>query len=481
MTETSSVRRLLARRAALGVRARSALLAALAVAVALSLGALLLLGLYRNRLVADLDTSLLQQANDRARLVEQGSDPTTVIDVLIDESLVWIGSNAGQPVATSGAIRPLENPVPPTIGSVVTVDLLVEERHHSGNDAEDSAEDGAEDSEEDDEEEGPEIERMTIRLASADAGSDQVVLVGAETERINQAVGQLAGLFLAAVPMVVLLVGVLTWLTTGRALTSVERIRLRAGQVGGSSLSERVPVPEPDDEVRRLALTMNEMLTRLEEHQRSLHRFTADASHELKSPVANLRALVDTADLDDGRWPDLADNLRAEADRLRDLVDNLLYLATDTGEAAAPTTTVHLDDLLFDEAELLAATNRVKVSIEGVSPTPVVGNLRDLQRLVRNLVDNAARHADDTVSLACRQTDQGAVLQIVDDGPGIPEGDRERIFERFTRLDDARARDTGGTGLGLPIVRRIADDHDADVVVADGPDGGTAIEVWFRS
>ncbi len=444
------------------VRGRSALIAAAVVTVALVGGAVVMLGAFERSLERNLDQTLLQQAQDRARLLDQGTDTTAITDVLQEEALVWIGTPSGEVVATGGAVVPLENPVPEVLDGNSTTTLRVEERKPDE----------------------IESERMTMRVGSATtADGELVVLAGAEQEVIDQTVGELARFFVLGIPVLVLVVAVSAWFTTGRALVPVERIRRRTSTISSSNLSDRVPVPGGHDEIHALAETMNEMLDRLESSQDSLRQFTADASHELKSPVANLRVLVDTADVDDPRWADLAGRMRMETERLRDLVDNLLFLAShaDGSAPVAPRGSVHLDDLVFDEVEMLSATSDIRVDVGGMQPSTISGDEGDLRRLVRNLVDNAVRHAGAVVRFSTRADEEAVVLEIADDGPGIDPAHRERVFERFTRLDDARDRDGGGTGLGLAIVRRIVDDHGASIALDEAPEGGALVVVTFPS
>lgn len=441
------------------VRARSALLATLVVGAAMAVGALVLIGLFRSQLEDSLDQSLQQQANDRALLLDEGSDPQSLVTVLEEEAMVWIGRADGTSVAVGGAIVPLENPIPARIGEVSTRRILVEERSPG------------------------EMEREVTELRFGSAQSERdglVVLAGAETESIDEVAGGLAQLFAVAVPLLALLVGVTTWLLAGRVLRPVERIRTHAADIGGGTLADRVPVPETQDEIQDLAVTMNSMLGRIESHDKTLRQFSADASHELRSPIANLRALIDTADARAPEWPPLKSRLSAETERLSDLVGNLLFLAAG-GVQESGHVVVDLDDVVFDEAEILSATGRVSVNLEGVEPVQVLGSRADLQRLVRNLVDNAARHASNVVSIQTSSTRDGVTLRVSDDGDGISDADRDRVFERFTRLDEARARDDGGSGLGLAIVRQIALDHEAVATVTTSALGGAQFGVEFPS
>ena len=184
---------------------------------------------------------------------------------------------------------------------------------------------------------------------------------------------------------------------------------------------------------------------------------------------------------DDAEWPALRQRMGGELDRLRSLIDNLLFLAAhdEHGSMTVPSTRVALDDLLFAEAEMVAATTSMGIDVAGVGPALVTGSTGHLQRMLRNLVDNAARHAHSTVILACTQADDGTVTVVVaDDGPGVAPADRERIFERFTRLDEARDRTIGGTGLGLAIVDAVAKDHGAAVTI-DYTDPDTATGARF--
>ncbi len=451
------------------VRGRSTALAALVVALAMVIGAIALLSAYRSQLLGNLDQALEQQATDRARLLERGNDPELLITALQEESLVWIGTPDGQTIAVSATVTPLENPVPPEVGRTTTLDLLVNETKPN------------------------EVERevMELRIASASAANGQlVVIAGAELETVDDAVTALARLFAIGSPLLVALVAALTWFTTGRALRPVEDIRARAAAISGTTLSDRVPVPESKDEIGNLAETMNAMLDRIESHEYSLRQFSADASHELKSPVANLRALVDTASITDPNWAVLRGQLVGESDRLRDLVENLLFLAShEAGRPPDRTELVSLDELLFGEAELLAATGSVTVDLGGVAPAQIQGSASDLARLVRNLVDNAARHATTTVALAVSSGDDdgadaasqgsGVTMTVGDDGPGIATEDHDKVFERFTRLDEARARTDGGSGLGLAIVRQIAEGHDGTVTIGSSPLGGAEFRVLF--
>jgi signal transduction histidine kinase len=287
-------------------------------------------------------------------------------------------------------------------------------------------------------------------------------------------------------PALVAVVGTVTWLLLGRTLGPVEAIRREAEAIGATSLHRRVPEPRSDDEIGRLARTMNRMLDRLEGSARRQQQFVSDASHELRTPVTAIRTDLEVALAEGGGadWPTVARAVLTEDARLETVISDLLVLATDDEDGptersgAGP---VDLDTLVAEEA---ARTRPVPVTASGpgldrpASPAPVVtGSAPRLQRALANLLDNACRHARERVEVALSATATDVRVDVDDDGPGIEPADRERIFERFTRLDDGRARDKGGAGLGLAVVRSIVVRHGGTVSVSDSPLGGARFRV----
>ncbi len=421
-------------------------------------GSFLLLEAYERQLTSNLDVSLEQQVADRVALLENGGSKSLLTTVLQDEAFVWIGDADGTVTAQGGAIVPLENPVPDVVGSTATIDLLVEERKPD------------------------EIEKevMELRIASGSASTGQVVLAGAELEVIDETVSGLVRLFAIAVPIITAIVGALAWFITGRALQPVASIQTQASAITGATLGDRVPVPDSGDEIEDLATTVNQMLDRIESHDTAIRQFSSDASHELKSPIANIRALVETRSADGDDWPAIKNKLTSETDRLRDLVDNLLFLASHRDDSrVTDRVPVPLDELLFSEAELVSATTSLRVDLSNIEPVTVSGSPTDLSRLIRNLVDNAVRFAHQRMALSLSTNEAGnVVLVVADDGPGVPPHDRERVFDRFTRLDESRARNNGGTGLGLSIVAQIATAHGGSVSMSESEVlGGALVEV----
>jgi signal transduction histidine kinase len=314
---------------------------------------------------------------------------------------------------------------------------------------------------------GAGVESRTVghRRISAQRVGRRIVYVSTSLDPVTEAMTRLRRALLVVGPLLLLFVGTTTWLVLGRALRPVEAIRARVARISARSLGERVPVPPTDDEIGRLAATMNEMLGRIESGVERQRRFVGDASHELQTPLASLRADLEVAlahpEVSD--WPAIGGDLLATSAAMEQLVQDLLYLARAEEGAPVPMTPVDLDDIVLEEVAALRVRGRVPIDTHGVSATAVVGRRNDLARVVRNLLDNADRHATSAVVVHLND----GVLIVADDGPGIPVADRERVFERFTRLDDARARATGGTGLGLAIARQVVEAHGGTIEAAD--------------
>ena len=331
-------------------------------------------------------------------------------------------------------------------------------------------------------------------------------------------------------PITLVLAALAVWIMVGRALGPVERIRNAASAITSADLSRRVPEPGTDDEIGHLAQTMNQMLTRLEDSARRQRTFVADASHELRSPVAAIRTTLDVAlaHPDSAPWPIIAARAAQQGERLEQLLQQLLLLAkadehtlagnrrrvdigellrevsrttrsdrasadqasTDRNTAGTDRTNAadqaHADRTATSQAnidpagdELVAAAgpanvkrgkvDRVGVELALAGDAVVLGNPGNLGRLFRNLLDNAVRYAASTVMITTEVTATTVEIHIVDDGPGIPPADRERVFDRFVRLDSSRDRTTGNSGLGLAIAREIATSHDGSIEFEDGP------------
>ncbi|GAA2350437.1 HAMP domain-containing sensor histidine kinase [Streptomyces cuspidosporus] len=273
----------------------------------------------------------------------------------------------------------------------------------------------------------------------------------------------------------VLFVAALTWLLVGRALRPVAAIREEFTEITERDLHRRVPVPRARDEIFRLARTMNATLDRLHQAMTRQRQFVADASHELRSPIAAVRAQLELALARPSRtdWPTVVHKALQDTGRLQAVASDLLLLARLDAQETPPRTPVDLAALAAEEVRRHPGT--VGAGDGDVRPAVVHGSRVQLSRLLTNLTDNARRHARTTVSVGVRVRDGMAEVSVDDDGPGIPEADRERVFERFTRLDGARARQEGGTGLGLAIAKDIAHAHGGTLTVHNSPHGGARL------
>jgi signal transduction histidine kinase len=324
-----------------------------------------------------------------------------------------------------------------------------------------------------------ENEPSVVVAERADGPGGRLTILVART-MVDEQAEIVTGLLWTGIPLLLLLVGVTTWRVVGRAFAPVEAIRGEVEAISAVELSRRVPDPPGHDEIARLAATMNRMLARLEAAQSRQRRFVSDASHELRSPLAAIRQHAEVAlgHPDRTSTAGLARIVLEEGIRLQQLVEDLLLLArADEGTLHLRRQPVDLDDLVFEAAGALRQVTHLRVEVSAVSAVRVSGDETQLRRVLRNLADNAARHAKTAITLALTEASGTAVLHVDDDGAGIPGGERQRVFERFVRLDDARSRDAGGSGLGLGIVAEILTAHGGSVTIGDSPLGGARVEV----
>jgi signal transduction histidine kinase len=296
------------------------------------------------------------------------------------------------------------------------------------------------------------------------------VFAAASLETVSDNMTELQIELAVGLPVVLAVVALISWQVVGRALRPVESIRAQVAEIGGSGrIDRRIPEPAGRDEVWRLARTMNEMLERLQAAAGRQRRFVADASHELRSPLASLRTQLEVGRDYAHRGGGGVDDQLAEVERMERLVGDLLLLAkADERRLVVRSRPVDLRGVVLDEAERARAQARVPLDTAAVTPATVHGDPEGLARVVRNLLENATRYARERVELTLAEHAGQVELSVADDGPGIPAGARERVFERFARLDEGRARDAGGTGLGLAIVREVVQAHGGSVTVGDG-------------
>ena len=328
----------------------------------------------------------------------------------------------------------------------------------------------------------PGLDEQGFAVAAADAagidGRRYTVLVAVATQVETTALGRSTEFALiGAVGLVALLVAVTTF-AIGQALRPVERMRDQVESIAGSRPAPIIEVPPGRDELAKLAETLNRVLERLRRADASRRGFVADAGHELRSPLATIRVLLDRLGEDRSleERQQVAGRASAEVDRLSVLVDDLLVLAS-ADERALPIARaeVDLDDVVLTEAAVLRDRG-MPVSVH-VEPARVMGDAVRLGRVVRNLLENAERHREQAVRMRLRHEGAEAVLAVDNDGPPVAEDARTRIFGRFVRLDDSRTRDTGGTGLGLAIVSEIVTAHGGTVTAQESPDGWCRFEV----
>lgn len=324
----------------------------------------------------------------------------------------------------------------------------------------------------------PNGEQYRVRSGRVD---DLVVHTSTPLDDVNESVDALVRGLAVSVPLTTLLLAAGVWLLVGRVLRPVEAIRREVATIRGETLDRRVPEPATRDEIARLAATMNEMLDRIERASTEQRRFVDDASHELRSPLARMRAELEV----DLAHPELADavgtqeRIRTDLIALQRLVDDLLAIAAiDEGSRSAATRLVDLDDVVFREVASLRATRPgLTIDTAGITAARVLGRASQLSRAIANLLENAATHGAPPIVVRLVEQENHAVLEITDSGRGIRTEDADRIFDRFVRLDDARTPDRSGVGLGLAIVRTVVVTHGGSIALDTGFEPGTRFVV----
>lgn len=441
-----------------GVRARSTIAAVLVVAVALIGGGITLVVVLRVALTNSVEQSVQQRARDVAAQIadEDIEAATPTIDAAPgDGTLVQIVNSTGTVAASSPSING-EPAIPVTAlaGSEPTTSQV--QLPFVDNDP------------------------YLVAAVSVQAKDEVVKVITAQSlVQVQKVYTLVAWLLLIGSPFLLAAVGAVTWFAVGRSLRSVDRIRERVETIGASDLHERVPVPAAKDEIAALATTMNHMLGRLEASASTQRQFIADASHELRSPLTSMRTSLDVAQSIGGAdaWTEAEPVLSDEVDRMTRLVGDLLLLArADEGAIPLHRVDVDLDDLVASEARRLRAQTDLVISTH-IEPVQVVADPERLAQALRNLVDNAVRFASHEVQLGVVVTGASALMSVADDGPGIPAEQRDSVLDRFVRLDDHRARDHGGAGLGLAIASEIARLHGGRIGIGVSSLGGAQVSV----
>jgi signal transduction histidine kinase len=437
------------------VRFRVTALATVAVLVVLVVSGVILVALQRETLTSNLDESLARSA-DAVMADLNGPVGSTYLDPRGDEDVVaQLVAGGGAVLAASrnlaGAPR-VSSLTPPSRRDAIRSVAAVKPGQGSY--------------------------RELARRVAGPAAPGATLYVAAPLDDVNANIGTLTRSMTAAIPLMASVLAAVVWWLVGRTLQPVERIRRAVASMTGVELAARVPEPGGDDEIDRLARTMNAMLERLEEATARQRRFVADASHELRTPLTRMRSELEV----DLAHPDAADcqathrSVLDELTALQRLSENLLLLAR-VDERAAPRASdvVDLDAIVLDEARQFRPT--VAIDTTNVSAAQARGDADQLRRVIRNLLDNAARHARRRVTIELGESPSGATLVVADDGPGIPVEDRGRIFQRFTRLDEGRDAATGGAGLGLAIAGELVERHGGNIEVEDQATGGARFVV----
>lgn len=417
-------------RSRLTIRVRLTALAVLIVGAGLAAGSAVVLALVEDNLRGDAETAARARARDTAALVAAGQLPSTV-----DDRLVQVVSEDRRVIAASAGLAgspPLLSTWPASEVTSSTLD-----------------------------------DYLVVAVPSRYQGAPVAVYAATSLDAVTDGVDATASALLIAVPVLLVIIGAASWLLIGRTLRPVEAMRVEAASITAEQLDRRLPTPAVRDELGRLAETLNEMLGRLQEAQSRLERFTADAAHELRSPLTALLAQLEVGLAHPERtdWIELAREVHHAGTRLDELVDELLTLAR-AGDAGR-IEPVDLDELVLTEADLVRARGRVEVDLSALSAVRLPGRADDLRRVIRNLLENAERHAAGRVTVTLTADTDIAELTVADDGPGIPASERSLVFGRFYRSQPSRSRDTGGAGLGLAITRELVHAHGGQVWVAD--------------
>lgn len=428
---------------------RARLTAATAVVITLGMvaaGGLLVWRLHSS-LTANLDNSIRQQAATVADQAEHGQLPRQLPDPDDGAPTVQVVAANGRVVSGSGDLgsgrRLFDVPG--------TGDTIVATAHPADH------------------------PQTTYRVAATTTGTPtgkMTVYAALPTAPVRNSTTELLRALAVGLPALVAILTLVGWLLVGRALRPVEALRRQAADIPGTDLGRRLRSSDAQDELARLTVTFNELLARIEASADRQHQFVADAAHELRSPIATLRTQLEVA----GRSTPASDirdtvpGLLTDVQRLSHLVDDLLALAKLDAHPAPRRQVVDLDDIVLEQARAVRHRGPV-VDVAGVSAGQVLGDPSVLTRVVRNLLDNATRYATTRVQVRLSAGASEVTLVVSDDGPGVPAQDRQRVFDRFTRLDQARSRDAGGAGLGLAIVHDAVVAHHGTISIADNCPG----------
>ncbi|MFL5821560.1 MAG: sensor histidine kinase [Solirubrobacteraceae bacterium] len=330
----------------------------------------------------------------------------------------------------------------------------------------------------------PEIDgpaRVLARPVSARSGSP-VVAVGQAVDDRNEVLAGLLKGFLIAGPIAIVVASLVGYVLAAAGLAPIEAMRRRARNVSLTEDGDPLPLPAARDEVRRLGETLNDMLDRLRRSFQNERRFVADASHELRTPVAVIKTELDGALHTGGYGPDVREALVAaidECDRLGQLAEDLLVLAR-AADGRLPVRPERLRmrsllDSIRDRFIDRAIEHRRRIRVDAPDDLTVAVDPLRMRQALGNLIDNALRHGDGEIVLSARATGTDVEIDVADQGPGFPPDLADQAFARFARGDPARTR--GGAGLGMSIVRAIAEAHGGRTAIVDG--AGARVRLWL--
>jgi signal transduction histidine kinase len=428
-------------------------LAVTRIGVALAASAVLLVGLVRSRLDTAATTAATLRARDVAALAEAGALPRTLALPGEESAFVQVVDETGAVIASTGNIEgePAVSTAKPsgTKPLVLTIPIAPLDQADA---------------------------MRVIALNSTTSAGMVTVYTGESLENADDTTAAVITVLAIGLPLLVVVVAAVTWWAVGRTLRPVRRITRTMADITASDLHRRVPVPEARDEIGELAVTVNETLARLDTSVEQQRRFVADASHELRGPLAALRADLEISVTHPERtaWHDVARDTLSDVERLQHLTEDLLLLARLDSNQQRPHQQVDLAEVAAVAAGGIRR-NDVDVNVLGADSSAIVdGDPEQLHRMMRNLVHNAEEHAEHRITITVTKQAATVQLQIADDGPGVPAEVRDIVFERFVRVDTARTRDTGGTGLGLAIVADVVASHHGSITVTDSdPHGAT--------
>ena len=320
--------------------------------------------------------------------------------------------------------------------------------------------------------------RMVVRTVASAVGPLTVYAV-TSLDSADRAQRDLRNSLIIGVPLLVVLAAWLIYRVVTRALAPVDAMRAEVDRIEAADLSGRVEAGSSDDEIANLGLTLNRMLDRLEQESRRQQLFAAAASHELRSPLSTIRTGLEVglAYPDRAEWTKVAEDSLIEVARLEELTRDLRMLTRSRSMQASAAVPIELSEVVASEVALRRPEREIRY-VTSLAPAHLAADPDAIVRVVRNLFDNAERHATSEIRVVVAPDPNGTVLTVANDGPAIPEEERERIFEPFMRLDEARSLDVGGSGLGLAIARSIMTALGGSIV-AEAVDHGAEFKASF--